>query len=351
MNEITLGDKIYISSKRAAEITGYAKDYVGQLCREGHVDAKMVGRSWYVYEPSIRAHRFGEDADAQVGESDQGNATEMTENEADAAIEGPAAATSSWERPTYTPEEPQKLPEITVQETFTASYTEPLPPAEETLTDMQAAWREWFERKQQEAEVPVMEEGEEEKEDEAEEAEEDNEEDDTEDETNEEETVDIPLHRIQPAAPEPVYAPAPEVQKIVDMQRVAPQMTPKITLHTAPQTVSAAPQVPQSTPQAPTPAAYTAEYAAPQASEGRIVHERIITRTPSSPARKSPQGRTSVKQRTKSHAPAIALLVGISIIAIAVGYIGSGFADKYISVYASDNPVINFLVGTREFNR
>jgi hypothetical protein len=62
MNEITIGDKVYISAKRAAEITGYARDYVGQLCREGHMDAKMVGRSWYVYEPAIRAHRFGPEA-------------------------------------------------------------------------------------------------------------------------------------------------------------------------------------------------------------------------------------------------------------------------------------------------
>ncbi len=59
MDEITLDDKTYVSSKRAAQITGYAKDYVGQLCREGRVEARLVGRNWYVLETSIRDHRFG----------------------------------------------------------------------------------------------------------------------------------------------------------------------------------------------------------------------------------------------------------------------------------------------------
>ncbi len=59
MDELTLDGKKYLSSKGAAKITGYAKDYVGQLCREGRVTARLVGRSWYVLEDSIRAHRFG----------------------------------------------------------------------------------------------------------------------------------------------------------------------------------------------------------------------------------------------------------------------------------------------------
>ena len=61
MNELIIQGKKYISSKHAAELTGYAKDYIGQLCREGYVEATMVGRSWYVLETSIMAHRFGKD--------------------------------------------------------------------------------------------------------------------------------------------------------------------------------------------------------------------------------------------------------------------------------------------------
>ncbi len=59
MDELLIEDKKYVSSKRAAKITGYAKDYVGQLCREGRVPARLVGRSWYVLESALQDHRFG----------------------------------------------------------------------------------------------------------------------------------------------------------------------------------------------------------------------------------------------------------------------------------------------------
>lgn len=59
MNELIIDEKKYISSKQAAKVTGYAKDYVGQLCREGRVQAQLVGRSWYVLESAIKDHRFG----------------------------------------------------------------------------------------------------------------------------------------------------------------------------------------------------------------------------------------------------------------------------------------------------
>jgi hypothetical protein len=59
MEEVLLDGQRYVSSKRAAKITGYAKDYVGQLCREGKVPAQLVGRGWFVLESAIREHRFG----------------------------------------------------------------------------------------------------------------------------------------------------------------------------------------------------------------------------------------------------------------------------------------------------
>ena len=60
MDEILIEEKKYVSSKRAAKMTGYAKDYIGQLCREGRVPARLVGRSWYVLESAIQDHRFGD---------------------------------------------------------------------------------------------------------------------------------------------------------------------------------------------------------------------------------------------------------------------------------------------------
>lgn len=55
--EIDLGGTIYISSRRAAEITGYAQDYIGQLARAGHIDARRVTGLWYVQEDSLRNHK------------------------------------------------------------------------------------------------------------------------------------------------------------------------------------------------------------------------------------------------------------------------------------------------------
>jgi uncharacterized protein YbcI len=56
MNDLVIDGKKYISSKRAAEITKYSKDYVGQLARSGKIDARLVGRSWYIDQESILAH-------------------------------------------------------------------------------------------------------------------------------------------------------------------------------------------------------------------------------------------------------------------------------------------------------
>lgn len=56
MDELEIQGKKYISSKRAAKLTGYATDYIGQLARGGKVDATRVGRAWYVSERSILEH-------------------------------------------------------------------------------------------------------------------------------------------------------------------------------------------------------------------------------------------------------------------------------------------------------
>ncbi|HEX2792152.1 MAG TPA: helix-turn-helix domain-containing protein [Candidatus Paceibacterota bacterium] len=124
MDELTISGKTYISSKQAAKITGYAKDYVGQLCREGRVDAKLVGRNWYVLEESIREHRFGKEEAAAAPES----APETSES----------SVTDSWSAPQYRTEEASMLPPIQPRV--------PAPKAEtaQLVSDMQEAWKEWF---------------------------------------------------------------------------------------------------------------------------------------------------------------------------------------------------------------
>lgn len=53
MDELEVGGKKYISSKRASEITAYAKDYIGQLARAGKVPGTRFGRAWFVDEEAL----------------------------------------------------------------------------------------------------------------------------------------------------------------------------------------------------------------------------------------------------------------------------------------------------------
>lgn len=53
MDEIVSGGVKYISTRRASALTGYARDYIGQLVRMGKLEAKRVGRAWYVNESKV----------------------------------------------------------------------------------------------------------------------------------------------------------------------------------------------------------------------------------------------------------------------------------------------------------
>lgn len=136
MDELIIDGQVYVPSRRAAEITGYAKDYIGQLCREGRVEAKLVGRSWYVLETSLREHRFGSEDSVVVPEA-AGNAPLDLVKE--------SQATDTWESPSYTAEEvPEIVPlnrpnylentqdniEETIQET--------------SVPSVESAWEDWY---------------------------------------------------------------------------------------------------------------------------------------------------------------------------------------------------------------
>lgn len=63
METLTLDQKEYVKAKSAARELGYTSDYIGQLCRAGKIDAKLIGRSWYVDVAELKAHkktRYGE---------------------------------------------------------------------------------------------------------------------------------------------------------------------------------------------------------------------------------------------------------------------------------------------------
>jgi hypothetical protein len=150
MDELTLDGKIYLSSKRAAQLTGYAKDYVGQLCREGRVEARLVGRNWYVLESSIREHRFGGGLQKETTKS-----SENTEKEADSEQN---EAAESWRTPAqYMPEPSPELLLLAAEKKTelkeinlidTAAFAEKTGQNTESpiIQEMQTAWYDWFSR-------------------------------------------------------------------------------------------------------------------------------------------------------------------------------------------------------------
>ena len=50
-------NKKYISAKEASRLTGYSKDYIGQLARGDKIDSRRIGRVWYVGEESITNYK------------------------------------------------------------------------------------------------------------------------------------------------------------------------------------------------------------------------------------------------------------------------------------------------------
>lgn len=56
-DEIVIDGEQYISSKRAAEISAYTQDYIGQLARGSQIQARRVGGLWYIARASLDAHK------------------------------------------------------------------------------------------------------------------------------------------------------------------------------------------------------------------------------------------------------------------------------------------------------
>ena len=131
MDELLIDDKKYISSKQAAKLTGYAKDYIGQLCREGRVAARLVGRSWYVLETAIQDHRFGSEG-KDVGKETKEAATPTQR--------------VTWESPHYEPAHEEPLPVLTRSDRSSNELPPEQPTAERTSAAqyLQDSWREWF---------------------------------------------------------------------------------------------------------------------------------------------------------------------------------------------------------------
>jgi len=57
MKEVTIDGVEYTSVSSLAKQFRYTTDYIGQLCRAKKVDAKLVGRTWYVNVISLTNHK------------------------------------------------------------------------------------------------------------------------------------------------------------------------------------------------------------------------------------------------------------------------------------------------------
>lgn len=317
MNELTIDGKIYISSKKAAEVTGYAKDYIGQLCREGHVEARMVGRSWYVLESSIRAHRFGGDPHAAPVET------------APAAESEPASSIDTWAKPTYVPEPLYSMPVPVAQP---AESPESMASAAETLTDMQSAWKEWFAQKQDTLiETPEIIDAREE------EYEENKEEQAREDEIErniqafKDAHDDIDAAHHEEAQEEPVSIQAirsdePAVPESPAYEEIEAESEPVIIHHAA--------------------------------EPARVTYSReeTVEAIPTKQERKraAVQARKARRARKSSSASSFvvqAVLVAVILLVLAVTAIGTGYATRFMAGNMILRPVFDFLGGTSTYTK
>jgi hypothetical protein len=142
MDEILIEEKKYVSSKQAAKMTGYAKDYIGQLCREGRVPARLVGRSWYVLESAIQDHRFG-NQEAEMHPVQPSSATSLTQ---------------TWESTRYESSNTETLPSLNLlQKAEMASEAEKEEEHDAVqLSQLHDSWRAWFDHVE-DASAPIEE--------------------------------------------------------------------------------------------------------------------------------------------------------------------------------------------------
>jgi hypothetical protein len=56
-SELFFGEKRYILVKEASQLSGYSKDYIGQLARDRKIESRRVGKKWYVGEASLLEYK------------------------------------------------------------------------------------------------------------------------------------------------------------------------------------------------------------------------------------------------------------------------------------------------------
>lgn len=75
METLVLDGKEFVKASRAAKDLGYTADYVGQLCRSGKVQARLVGRTWYVQKDELAQHKVEKKRMSRVKAREQAKKT------------------------------------------------------------------------------------------------------------------------------------------------------------------------------------------------------------------------------------------------------------------------------------
>lgn len=77
METLSHNGSAYIKANVLAKRHHYTSDYLGQLCRQGKVDAQLVGRAWYINEASLFGHKADHKKDVRPNEILSKNAVEI----------------------------------------------------------------------------------------------------------------------------------------------------------------------------------------------------------------------------------------------------------------------------------
>jgi len=110
----------HISTSRAAKVTGYTPDYVGQLARAGTVSSRQVGNRWYVEQAGLLKHK--ETKDALLG------AVQVQSVGLKRPISGDVGSDNDYSTPSplyqYTSDNRELLPSVTPDDKGTEEETE-----------------------------------------------------------------------------------------------------------------------------------------------------------------------------------------------------------------------------------
>lgn len=83
MDTVVLDGVQYLKVAVAAKQFDYTPDYLGQLCRAGKLDARLVGRTWFVNPDSVAAHK----SNTYRGEKQVGGTTHQSHRDAQASAD------------------------------------------------------------------------------------------------------------------------------------------------------------------------------------------------------------------------------------------------------------------------